>query len=145
MLISDLSVKRPVFATVLSLMLVVLGVIAFTRLPLRELPNIDAPIVSVETAYRGASAAIVESRITQPIEDAIAGIEGIETINSSSQNGRSQISIEFGIDRNIDGAANDVRDAVGRVIEDLPVEADPPEVAKVVVKAPAPAPAAPAS
>ncbi|HQW64982.1 MAG TPA: efflux RND transporter permease subunit, partial [Pseudomonadota bacterium] len=89
MLISDLSVKRPVFATVLSLMLVVLGVIAFTRLPLRELPNIDSPIVSIETAYRGASAAIVESRITQPIEDTIAGIEGIETINSSSQNGRS--------------------------------------------------------
>ncbi|HQX23933.1 MAG TPA: efflux RND transporter permease subunit [Pseudomonadota bacterium] len=131
MLISDLSVKRPVFATVLSLMLVVLGVIAFTRLPLRELPNIDSPIVSIETAYRGASAAIVESRITQPIEDTIAGIEGIETINSSSQNGRSQISIEFGVDRDIEGAANDVRDAVSRVIGNLPVEADPPQVAKV--------------
>ena len=131
MLLSDISVKRPVFATVLSLLLVVLGVIAFSRLPLRELPNIDPPIVSVETAYRGASAAIIESRITQPIEDAIAGIEGIDTINSSSQNGRSSISVEFGLERDIDGAANDIRDAVSRVVGNLPTEADPPQVAKV--------------
>ncbi len=131
MLLSDISVKRPVFATVLSLLLVVLGVIAFSRLPLRELPNIDPPIVSVETAYRGASAAIIESRITQPIEDAIAGIEGIDTINSSSQNGRSSISVEFGLGRDIDGAANDIRDAVSRVVGNLPTEADPPQVAKV--------------
>ncbi len=131
MLLSDISVKRPVFATVLSLLLVVLGLIAFTRLPLRELPDIDPPVVSVETAYRGASAAIVESRITQPIEDAISGIEGIESVQSSSQNGRSSISIEFSLSREIEGAANDVRDAVNRVVGNLPTEADPPQVAKV--------------
>ena len=131
MILSDVSVRRPVFAAVLSLLLVVLGAISFDRLSLRELPRIDPPVASIETSYRGATASIVESRITQPLEDAIAGIEGIATIQSSSQNGRSQITIEFNLARDIDAATNDVRDAVNRVVGNLPVEADPPQVAKV--------------
>ena len=131
MWLSDVSVKRPVLAATISLLLVVLGVVAFLRLPLREIPNIDPPIVSVETNYRGASAGVIESRITQVIEDAVAGIEGIESIQSSSQNGRSSVSIEFTLAREIESAANDVRDAVGRISSNLPTEADPPQVFKV--------------
>jgi multidrug efflux pump len=130
MLISDLSVRRPVFATVVSLLLIVIGTMAFFRLPLRELPDVDPPIVSVETSYRGASASVVETRITQIIEDAVSGIEGIETIQSSSENGRSNITVEFSLARDIESATNDVRDAVNRVTATLPVEADPPQVAK---------------
>ena len=131
MLLSDVSVKRPVFATVLSLILLVLGLIAFTRLPLRELPNIDPPIVSIDTTYTGASAGVVETRVTQVLEDAVAGIEGVETVQSSSRNGRSSITMEFTLNRDIEGAANDVRDAVARASDRLPEEIDPPQVAKV--------------
>jgi multidrug efflux pump len=88
MKLSDLSIKRPVLATVMSLLLVVLGVMSFMRLTLRELPAIDPPIVSVQVDYPGASASVVETRITQILEDALAGIEGINTIESSSVNGR---------------------------------------------------------
>ena len=130
MLISDTSVKRPVFAAVMSIMLVVFGIVSFLRLPLREYPDIDAPIVSVDTNYRGASASVVETRITQVIEDRIAGVEGIRTISSSSQDGRSRITIEFDINRDIDAAANDVRDRVSGILDNLPDEADPPEVEK---------------
>ena len=85
----ELCIKRPVFATVLSLLIVTFGVLAFSRLPLRELPNIDPPIVSVQTDYPGASASVVETRVTKPVEDAIAGIEGIDTISSNSRDGSS--------------------------------------------------------
>ena len=129
--ISDLSIRRPVFATVMSLLLIVLGVMAFSRLTLRELPAIDPPVVSVDVSYPGASAAVVETRITQVLEDALSGIEGIETIESRSVNGRSAISIEFTLARDIEAAANDVRDAVSRVADRMPDEADPPEVEKV--------------
>jgi multidrug efflux pump len=131
MVLSGISIRRPVFATVLSLLLIVLGTIAFVRLPLRELPNIDPPIVSIETNYQGASAAVVETRITQVLEDAVSGIEGVDTIQSQSRNGRSSITIEFTLTREIEGAANDVRDAVSRVADRMPEEADPPQVAKV--------------
>jgi multidrug efflux pump len=131
MKLSDLSIKRPVFAAVMSLILIVLGVMSFTRLTLRELPAIDPPIVSVSVDYAGASAAVVETRITQILEDALAGIEGIETIQANSVNGRSNISIEFKPTRDIESAANDVRDAVSRVADRMPDEARPPEVAKV--------------
>ena len=131
MLLSDLSVKRPVFATVISLLLVVLGLVAFRNLSLRELPDIDTPIVSVNTSYRGADAAVVESRITKPLEDAVSGIEGIRTIQSQSQTGQSSIAIEFTLARDIESAANDVRDAVSRVVGRLPEEADPPQIFKV--------------
>jgi multidrug efflux pump len=131
MWISDVSVRRPVLAIVVSLLLVAFGSISFQNLPLRELPDVDPPFVSIETSYVGASAAIVESRITQPIEDRIAGIEGIRTISSTSRDGQSFITIEFALDRDIEAAANDVRDRVSRIVDNLPEEAEPPEVFKV--------------
>ena len=131
MRISELSIKRPVLAVVMSLLLIVLGIMSFTRLTLRELPAIDPPIVSVQVSYPGASASVVESRITQSLEDALAGIEGINTIESSSQNGSARISIEFLASRDIEGAANDVRNAVSRVADRMPDEAEAPEISKV--------------
>ena len=131
MKLSDISIKRPVFAVVISLLLVVLGVMSFTRLTLRELPNIDPPIVSVEVTYPGASAAVVETRVTQILEDALSGIEGINTIQSQSRNGRADVTIEFNLSRDIEAAANDVRDRISRVMNRMPEEADPPQVAKV--------------
>jgi multidrug efflux pump len=130
MSLSDISIRRPVFATVVSLLLMVLGIIAFTRLPLRELPNVDSPVVSIDTGYGGASAAVVESRVTQLLEDAVSGIEGVDLIQSSSRNGRSSITIEFNQQREIESAANDVRDAVSRAVDRLPEEADAPQVNK---------------
>jgi len=131
MKLSDLSITRPVLAVVMSLLLVVLGVMSFTRLTLRELPAIDPPIVSVDVEYTGASASVVESRITQVLEDALAGIEGIETIEARSRNGSSDISIEFAQTRDVEAAANDVRDAVSRVSDRMPDQARPPEISKV--------------
>lgn len=129
--LSDISIRRPVFAAVISLLLVVLGVMSFSRLTLRELPAIDPPIVSVQVNYPGASAAVVETRITQVLEDALAGIEGVETVESSSRNGSADVSMEFKLSRDIEAATNDVRDAVSRVQDRLPEEADPPEISKV--------------
>ena len=131
MRLSDISIQRPVFATVLSLLLVVLGIMSFSRLTLRELPAIDPPIVSVRVDYPGASASVVESRVTQPLEDALAGIEGINTIDSRSQNGSSSISIEFLASRDVEAAANDIRNAVSRVADRMPDEAQAPEISKV--------------
>lgn len=130
MILSDVSVRRPVFAAVLSLLLVAFGALSFDRLPLREYPDINAPIVSVQTNYLGASAQVVETKITQPLEDAISGIEGIRTVTSQSQDGRSSISIEFEIERDIDAAANDVRDRISRSVDVLPEDVDPPEISK---------------
>ena len=131
MLLSDLSVKRPVFASVISLLLLAVGAVAFDRLPLREYPDIDPPVVSIETVYPGAAANVVETRVTEIIEDRIAGVEAIRSIESSSEDGRSRINIEFDIGRDVDAAANDVRDRVAGVLDDLPDEADPPEIRKV--------------
>ena len=130
MMLSDLSVRRPVFASVAAIVLCVIGLAAFFFLPVRELPDVDPPVVSVSTSYAGASAEVIESRITEPIEQQIAGIQGVERINSSSRDGRSNVNIEFSLDRNIDDAANDVRDRISRVVGRLPDQADPPEVAK---------------
>lgn len=130
MLLSDVSVKRPVFATVINLLLIIFGVVAVSMLSLREYPDIDPPIVSVSTTYTGASANIVETRITQLLEDRISGIEGIKNVTSTSRNGRSDITIEFKLSRNIDAAANDVRERVSRALNNLPDQADPPEVSK---------------
>ena len=130
MMLSDVSVRRPVFAAVAAIVLCVIGAAAFFFLPVRELPDVDPPIVSVNTSYAGASAEVIESRITEPIEQQIAGIQGVERINSTSRDGRSNVNIEFSLDRNIDDAANDVRDRVSRVVGRLPDQADPPEVAK---------------
>ncbi len=131
MSISDLSIRRPVLATVMSLLLIACGIASFVNLPLRELPDVDPPIVSVSTSYRGASAAVVETRITQIVEDAVSGIEGIETISSSSDNGRSGVTVQFRLGRDIEAATNDVRDAVSRVLSQLPPELDAPQVAKI--------------
>ena len=131
MMLSDISVSRPVLASVLSLLLIAFGLVAFDRLPLREYPDIDPPVVSVQTIYPGAAASVVETRITEIIEDRIAGIEGIRFISSVSEDGRSAITIQFDIDRDVDDAANDIRDRVSSVQGDLPLEADPPEIEKV--------------
>jgi len=130
MRLSDLSIQRPVFATVMSLLLIVLGLMSYSRLTLRELPAIDPPVVSVDVNYTGASASVVETRITQVLEDALSGIEGIESLQSRSVNGRSTVTVEFTLKRDIEAAANDVRDAISRVADRLPDEADAPEVQK---------------
>lgn len=130
MLISDVSVRRPVFAAVISLILVIVGAMAATTMPMREYPDVQRPIVSIDTRYRGAASDIVERRVTQIIEDQVAGISGIDKISSVSYDERSSITLEFTPDRNIDGAANDVRDRVSRVLNNLPEESDPPEVSK---------------
>ena len=131
MKLSEISVRRPVFATVVSLMLVILGLLAYTRLSVRELPEVESPVVSIETTYRGAASDVVETKITQVIEDRVSGIEGVTKITSQSVDGRSSINLEFTPERNVDEAANDVRDRVSRVAAQLPPEADPPEIGKV--------------
>ena len=128
--ISEFCIRRPVFATVLSLMLVIFGLIALERLPLREYPDINRPVVSISTIYRGASANVVENKVTQVIEDRIAGIEGVLKLESDSEDERSNIRIEFDVERDIDAAANDVRDRISRVLSQLPPEADAPQIAK---------------
>ncbi len=120
MKLSELSVRRPVFATVISLLLIIFGLVSLQRLAVREYPDIDRPVVSITTTYTGASSAVIETKITQVIEDSIAGIEGILKIESDSEDERSSVRIEFDIDREIDGAANDVRDRVARVLGNLP-------------------------
>ncbi len=130
MMLSDVAVRRPVLAAVAAIVLCVIGAAAFFFLPVRELPDVDPPVVSVNTGYPGASAEVIESRITEPIEQQIAGIQGVERISSSSRDGRSSVNIEFGLDRDIDDAANDVRDRISRVVGRLPDQASPPEVAK---------------
>ncbi len=131
MTLSDLSIRRPVFATVMSLAVTLIGLIAYERLSVREYPNIDEPVVSVETTYRGASAEIVESRVTVPLEDTLAGIEGIDVLSSISRPEKSQITVRFRLNRNPDGAAADVRDRVGRARGQLPDEVDEPIITKV--------------
>jgi len=130
-IISDLSVRRPVLATVMSLLLLILGLAAAFGLSLREFPDVERPVVNIETRYRGASSDVVESRITQIIENEISGIEGVERLNSASRDERSQINVEFSLDRDLDGAANDVRERLSRVAQRLPLEADPPQITKV--------------
>ncbi|WP_287831743.1 efflux RND transporter permease subunit, partial [Idiomarina sp.] len=130
MLLSDVSVKRPVFATVVNVLLIIFGIVAFTMLPLREFPDIDAPVVTISTDYPGASAEVVETQVTQLIEERISGIEGIKNISSRSRPGNSSISIEFTLSRDIDAASNDVRERVSRALDNLPEESDPPEVSK---------------
>ncbi|MGK0262800.1 MAG: multidrug efflux pump, partial [Planctomycetota bacterium] len=130
MILSDLAVRRPVLASVLSLVILTLGIVGMLRLSMRELPDIDAPRVSISTSYPGAAAAVIESRVTQVIENAISGIDGIRTVSSQTTDGSSSIDIEFVLDRDIDSAANDVRDRVSRVLGSLPEEVDPPAVSK---------------
>ncbi len=130
MIISDISVKRPVFAAVISILLVAFGLVAYERLTLREYPDIDPPVVSVEVNYPGAPANVVETRITQILEERIAGVAGIEFIESTSRDGEANVVIEFSVNRDIDSAANDVRDRISGIADNLPEEAEPAEVQK---------------
>jgi multidrug efflux pump len=130
MWLSDISVKRPVLAAVLNVIILVFGIIAFSKLPLREYPDIDPPIVSILTTYKGANAAVVENQITEVIEERIAGIEGIKSISSKSSDGKSDIEIEFYINRNINDAIGDIRDVMSSVLAKLPSNIDPPEISK---------------
>ena len=130
MLISDVSVRRPVFAAVISLILLIVGGMSVGSMPVREFPAIERPIVSITTDYRGAASDIVERRVTQILEDQLAGIAGITKISSVSYDERSRITLEFSRDRDIDGAANDVRDRVSSVLGMLPDEAEPPQISK---------------
>ncbi len=131
MQISDISVRRPVFAAVLALLIGVVGFIGFFSLPVREYPAVDPPIVSVDTIYVGAAANVVETRVTQVLEEQLSGLEGLETITSRSRDGQSSITLEFRPGRPVDDAANDVRDRVGAAARNLPNEIDPPTVRKV--------------
>jgi len=131
MVISELCIRRPVFATVLSLLVVLIGLVSYTRLTVREYPNIDEPVVTVDTTYRGASAEIVESQVSKPLEDSLAGIEGVDVISSISRQERSQISVRFRLDRDPASAAADVRDRVSRVRSRLPDDVEEPVIAKV--------------
>lgn len=126
----EFCIRRPVFATVLSLLVVLIGAISYVRLPLREYPNIDAPVVSVSTRYPGASALIMESQVTKPLEDSLSGLEGIDYITSVSRAESSQISVRFLLSRDMDAAANDVRDRVSRSRRALPNEVDEPVIVK---------------
>lgn len=130
MWLPEVSVKRPVFATVIALLLAAFGSMAFTQLATREYPDVSPAQISISTDYSGAAADVIETRITQPIEDEISGIDGIKSIRSSSRDGRSTINIEFELSRDIDGAANDIRDKVSRVIRRLPDDAEQPRVQK---------------
>ena len=131
MYITDVSIRRPVVAWVLSLILVVFGIFVFWKLPVRELPSgLQPPVVQVKVEYKSASAPIVDEEVTQVIEEVIGGAEGIKNIDSSSENGKSKINIEFNTDIDLDNAANDIRERVARVIERLPSESDPPRILK---------------
>jgi multidrug efflux pump len=130
MWLPELSVKRPVFATVIALLLAAFGSMAFNQLSTREYPDVSPPLISISTEYSGAAADVIETRITQIIEDEISGIDGIKSVRSSSQDGRSNINIEFDLKRDIDAAANDIRDKVSRVINRLPEDAEQPRVQK---------------
>ena len=128
--LSDLCISRPVFATVMSLLIVLAGITAFSALPVREYPDVDNPVVSVSTTYVGANAQTVESSVTEPLEQAFNGVEGIRTITSISAFGGSSIDIEFEAGRDIDLAATDVANVVQRALGDIPEGAERPIVRK---------------
>ena len=130
MTVSDVCIRRPVFATVLNLLVIAIGLVALTRLPVRELPDIDAATVTIETRYTGAAPEVIDSQITEIVEGAIAGVAGIDVIDSTSDRGRSRVRVSFVEGRDIDQAANDLRGAVGRISNRLPDEADEPRIFK---------------
>ena len=131
MQLAETSIRRPVFATVLSLLIVLIGAVSFNRLNVREYPKIDEPVVSVTTVFTGASSEVMEAQVTKVLEDSLAGIEGVDVITSSSRQERSQISVRFALTRDADSAAADVRDKVTRVRQRLPQGIDEPVIAKV--------------
>lgn len=128
---SEFFIKKPVFCIVLSLFIIIIGILSLLNLPLRQYPDTEKSIVTIDTVYPGAASTIVETKITELIESQISGIEGIKSISSVSRDGRSKITIEFLFDKDINEAANDVRDSVARVLEKLPKDSDPPEISKI--------------
>ncbi len=128
--LADVSIDRPVLAIVMSLLILLFGAIGFNFLGVREYPSVDPPIITVSTEYVGASADVIETQITEPLEESINGIDGIESLTSTSRDGRSTIRVEFGLDQDLESAANDVRDRVSRAQGRLPPDCDPPRVSK---------------
>ncbi len=130
MSLSSLSIRRPVLATVFSIVIVLFGIISFNYLPVREYPAVDPPIVTVSTSYIGANAEVIESQITEPLEEEINGIAGIKNLTSVSREGRSTVTVEFDLDIDLETAANDVRSRVSRAVRNIPPDADPPVISK---------------
>ena len=128
--LSNLSINRPVLAVVMSIIIIIFGVIGFSYLGVREYPSVDPPIISVSTSYTGANSAVIESQITEPLEESINGIAGIKSLTSISRDGQSTITVEFDLEVDLEAAANDVRDRVSRSVRNLPPDCDPPSVRK---------------
>ncbi|MEQ8243367.1 MAG: efflux RND transporter permease subunit [Fulvivirga sp.] len=128
--LSNVSIERPVLAIVMSLLIIIMGVVGFNFLGVREYPSVDPPVISVSTSYPGANAEIIETQITEPLEESINGIAGIKSLTSTSRDGRSTIRVEFSIDSDLEAAANDVRDKTSRAVRNLPADAEPPVVSK---------------
>ena len=131
MSLSEFFIKKPVFCTVLSVFLIILGLLSLDKLPLRQFPDIERSQITIDTLYPGASSNIIETKITEIIEGQISGIDGIESISSVSRDGRSKITIEFIASKEINEAANDVRDSVSRIVANLPKDSEPPEISKI--------------
>lgn len=130
MKLSEVSIKRPVFAIVINIVLILLGLIGLDRMSIREYPDIDFPVISIRTNYQGASPEIIETQVTKIIEDAVTSVDGIDFIESNSRRGNSAININFNPTKNIEDAANDVRDRVARAKRMLPDEVDDPIIQK---------------
>ena len=128
---SEFFIKKPVFCSVLSIFLIIVGILSLDKLPLRQFPDIERSEITIDTLYPGAASGIVETKITEIIEGQISGIDGIESISSVSRDGRSKVTIEFKADKEINEAANDVRDAISRILENLPKDSSPPEISKI--------------
>ncbi|MES2953829.1 MAG: efflux RND transporter permease subunit, partial [Pseudomonadota bacterium] len=131
MQLAEISIRRPVFATVLSLLILLVGAVSFDRLTVREYPKIDEPVVTVTVRYPGASAEVIESQISKPLEDSIAGIDAVDVITSISRAEQSQISVRFRLEKDPDAAAAEVRDRTSRVRNRLPQAIEEPVIAKV--------------
>ena len=129
--ISNFFINRSIFCLVIFLLIILLGFLSLNQIPLREYPDIEKSQITIDTRYPGSSSATVETKITEIIENQISGIEGIKSISSVSRDGRSRIKIEFNIEKNINEAANDVRDSVSRITGRLPKDSDPPEIYKI--------------
>ena len=131
MFITDVSIRRPVVAWVMSLILIVFGIFVFSKFPVRELPDgLQPPVVQIKVDYKSASASIINQEVTQVIEDVVGGAAGIKNITSTSENGSSSVNVEFNTDIDLDNAANDIRERVARVVDNLPSEADAPQILK---------------
>ena len=131
MQLAEVSIRRPVFATVLSLLILLIGAVSFDRLTVREYPKIDEPVVTVSVRYPGASAEVIESQVTKPLEDSIAGIDAVDVLTSISRADQAQITVRFKLEKDADAAAAEVRDRTSRVRNRLPQAIEEPVIAKV--------------